>query len=1297
MLALVNFVMAAGLDVGLDKAAGTGLSAVNDPRVIAAKIIRIALGFLGIIAIGLIIYAGWLWMTADGQEEKIEKAKKILINAVIGLVIILSAFAIASFILSKLLGATGAGGDGSICEPACGSGQYCCNSSCSNSPCGDIPPGGGDSFSISSTVPRNLDTEVIRNAIIKIFFNRTIANTVSQAILDNNLKVEKIATIDPATKAETASDPALIAGVVSITSDRAEINFKSSAACGDEKNTPNCLDQWSKFRVTVNGLSGIISVNNQSLNCALGSNCQFVFSTSNIIDTSGPKAGIIPAQICQDDGTLASIPNANLINGWAKDDIGVADIKFCSEKPGGVENCFANSVKAGGLGQTYLSSSYKYDTKDYQIGDNYIFRVKASDLANKIDKAEFSAKIRAGHCCNGVKDSNETDIDCGGQCGACDGAACANDMSAPAVCSDNLCASQFCTTQNSSQSSCESAGYATGVSSCCLCQRPPVITGLSPLGGFCADDINKACLADSDCGAGIKCDVGTANGAAGNFFTVYGRYFGASPGKVFTSDGAGGWILAKLANDLSAGNVQCGNKIWTDGQIIAIVPAGAKTGAIKVENLSGLDTTSDKTGVSDFKINTIDRPGICLLNPDHGKQDQIVNYNGIKLSAVSPYFGNLANKIAGVAPVFNDDKDGAAKVPNLTTGRTTSFVMKGKTISNFLYFTKEAEPYKGPFISSFEPHEGSAGQYVTINGGGFGNTKGASKIYFGAEGGAEADFNFPQICADSIWGDKQVIVKVPVGLANGNYKITMKIGVWPAIDTTAIQPVVDFKADSALPLKPSLCKINPIVGKVNSPVSLYGEYFGPKEDGKSKVRFQFNQDQTIFDYWNQDDDSKITGIRPDKIITKVPVSAVTGPVRTVKGDPELVGNGLNFTVGVCQQTADCGLGNLCCSVGTPYAGQCKTGTEEQTACFPVINSCVYEWNFSTAGTVCAANQTPCGLSCCNSGDSCNAGYGNGTGKCDNVICASGVITCGSQCCPGAVSCDINTGACPAGECASGQVKCNIPNSPIGAPQFNCCNSGQCNQLSGQCDGCPANRSDQCGDGSCCSSVSNCKDTDNNSATPTECVDSQSCSGYSVDQCNNSYFCPNSPGKCSTNTGGSVDTGVKCDDEACKNTAGCLSQDGLTNLCAYNTALNKCQKISDTCDLTKTKEASGVVDINNNKVELKCGSVDNKTVWYYDSKQTCVGDYTKSIDKSKCLGAVCATCSTGFICQKDGDGGICVTDINICPAGSTCDAANKCLSTKPKICECCCNKTQNTASGNPGCCSGLSCGATCGSG
>jgi hypothetical protein len=76
----------------------------EDIRVVVVNIIRIALGALGIIFLGFIIYAGVLWLTAAGNQPRIVKAKKIITNAVIGLVIIVLAFAITTFVFNILSG-----------------------------------------------------------------------------------------------------------------------------------------------------------------------------------------------------------------------------------------------------------------------------------------------------------------------------------------------------------------------------------------------------------------------------------------------------------------------------------------------------------------------------------------------------------------------------------------------------------------------------------------------------------------------------------------------------------------------------------------------------------------------------------------------------------------------------------------------------------------------------------------------------------------------------------------------------------------------------------------------------------------------------------------------------------------------------------------------------------------------------------------------------------------------------------------------------------------------------------------
>ncbi len=105
LLALFLFTFPAlGADLGTEVIdESIGLSA-TDPRIIIGRIIQIALGFLSTIALVVILYAGFLWMTSEGEDAKIDKAKQLLKNGVIGLAIILSAWGIATFIISKLSG-----------------------------------------------------------------------------------------------------------------------------------------------------------------------------------------------------------------------------------------------------------------------------------------------------------------------------------------------------------------------------------------------------------------------------------------------------------------------------------------------------------------------------------------------------------------------------------------------------------------------------------------------------------------------------------------------------------------------------------------------------------------------------------------------------------------------------------------------------------------------------------------------------------------------------------------------------------------------------------------------------------------------------------------------------------------------------------------------------------------------------------------------------------------------------------------------------------------------------------------
>jgi len=78
----------------------------NDPGGFMAtrigKIIGAVLSFVGVIFMVLIVYGGLTWMTASGNEKQVEKAKNLIVQAVIGLVVVLAAYAITKFIGDSL-------------------------------------------------------------------------------------------------------------------------------------------------------------------------------------------------------------------------------------------------------------------------------------------------------------------------------------------------------------------------------------------------------------------------------------------------------------------------------------------------------------------------------------------------------------------------------------------------------------------------------------------------------------------------------------------------------------------------------------------------------------------------------------------------------------------------------------------------------------------------------------------------------------------------------------------------------------------------------------------------------------------------------------------------------------------------------------------------------------------------------------------------------------------------------------------------------------------------------------------
>jgi hypothetical protein len=88
---------------------GAGYSAKGrtDPYSFITKIIQAVMSILGVVFLALTVYGGYVWMLARGNEQDIERAKKIITAGVVGLAIILSGYIISVNVLSALLRASG--------------------------------------------------------------------------------------------------------------------------------------------------------------------------------------------------------------------------------------------------------------------------------------------------------------------------------------------------------------------------------------------------------------------------------------------------------------------------------------------------------------------------------------------------------------------------------------------------------------------------------------------------------------------------------------------------------------------------------------------------------------------------------------------------------------------------------------------------------------------------------------------------------------------------------------------------------------------------------------------------------------------------------------------------------------------------------------------------------------------------------------------------------------------------------------------------------------------------------------
>ena len=85
---------------------------------LAQTVINAFLSLIGVILLAYLLYAGYKWMTAHGEEKKVDQAKETIQRAITGLIIVIAAYAISIFVVGRLEAGTLNGGGGGTTAPS---------------------------------------------------------------------------------------------------------------------------------------------------------------------------------------------------------------------------------------------------------------------------------------------------------------------------------------------------------------------------------------------------------------------------------------------------------------------------------------------------------------------------------------------------------------------------------------------------------------------------------------------------------------------------------------------------------------------------------------------------------------------------------------------------------------------------------------------------------------------------------------------------------------------------------------------------------------------------------------------------------------------------------------------------------------------------------------------------------------------------------------------------------------------------------------------------------------------------
>ena len=655
----------------------------------------------------------------------------------------------------------------------------------------------------------------IRNVQVKLLFSRPVDDTSASVIVI------------------TQNGGGNVAGTIDVNG--STVTFTPSAACPAPNADLKCFDGNADYTVTVGG--SLRSTTGQTIVCGgFAPTCVATFHTGTLIDTQPPTVSMVAPQ----DGQGVPADSLVDVQAQANDESGVAYVDF-SDNGTAIDTSGPDASST----QTSFLADVQWNTAGIALQSTRELRATAYDIdTHQTQSNAVNVVVRSPSCFNGVKDGDETGIDCGGTpgtpgfCGSCSGGSCTtNSQCASGVCLNGICVDQ------------------------------PTVTNVSPL-----------------------------DGKPGTFVTLTGSNFGTGGSVVFL--GGSGDADDKVAQAPQACTA-AGFTTWSPNEVIVAVPDGAASGPLKITNTqSGLtDATNDARGpkLPDFVVDDATYPGLCGLQPDNG-------YVGDAFKAVGQGFGTSPSQMTfgpSTLTSFSSwaDAEITTNVPVVGVGSQTVKVKSGTTFSNPATYQVLNKSTSGvPVIASIDPPTGPKGEYVTLTGTNFGYTVGTVHFKNKSSGtDAIGDTSFPEACSVGFWKETSVIVKVPqqflntTGLVAGDYDVTL------VRSDNAESNVMGFTVNDATP-KPGICSITPSVGPEGTKdVTLEGERFGSSAD---TITF-FSTKAAISSSWTS---GEIKTTVPTGAVT----GPVTITAQGVKSNPvNFQVRNCNEQAGICSQAEQC--------------------------------------------------------------------------------------------------------------------------------------------------------------------------------------------------------------------------------------------------------------------------------------------------------------------------------------------------------------------------------------------------------